>query len=353
MPSFYFEQVLQTGLNGVDQQGITGTILQLAGILLALTVLWGAYEAYSDGGSIRQLALTAVKYLALGLIFANYQSAFRVINSAFNGVADGVYTLSGGADVIQAWENSLSQAWSTDPNWFSALWNWATGGVSAIVAGLITVVGYVLLPFTYTLFTFFYVVYGAILYVVGPLVLALIPVRGLGNLGRSFCANMIVFQCWGLLYAILQALMSALQITDPVKVGASFLQAFVGASQVIVVSLASVMLAVMIAIIPLLANRIVRGDIGSTMVLVVNGMLTAVSMLSALTVFGTSGVARGQLTTEGFPPLQASQGFFRGSDSLASLVGGRSLKAAGALAETRPAKASTVGVAQSGGDAKL
>jgi hypothetical protein len=336
VPSFYFEQVLQSGLNGVDQQGITGAILQLAGVLLVFTALWSAYEAYCNGGSVRQLALTAVKYLVLGFIFINYQNAFRMINFAFNGVADGLYSLSGGADVIQAWQNSLSQAWNTDPNWFSSLWNWATGGISAIVAGLITLIGYVLLPFTYTLFTLLYVVYGAILYVVGPLVLALMPVRGLGNLGRSFCANMIIFQCWGLLYAILQALMSALQMSNPLQISGSFLQAFVGASQVIVVSLVSVMLSVMIAMIPLLASRIVRGDIGSNMLLAVNGVLTAISMLSGLTILGTSGVARGQLPTEGFPPFPSSPGFFRASDGLAT----RSLKSPGVAGETKSANPS-------------
>ena len=133
----------------------------------------------------------------------------------FNGVADGIYNLSGGVDLIKAWGNSLSQAWQTNPDWFSSLWNLVTGGISAIVAGLITLVGYLILPFTYTLFTLFYALYGSILYVVGPFVLALIPSRGLGQLGRTYFVNMMIFQCWGLLYAILQSLMSALQITEP------------------------------------------------------------------------------------------------------------------------------------------
>ena len=116
-----------------------------------------------------------------------------------------------------------------------------TGGVSAIVAGLITLVGYLILPFTYTLFTLFYALYGSILYVVGPFVLALIPSRGLGQLGRTYFVNMMIFQCWGLLYAILQSLMSALQITNPMQFNGSFLQAFVGSSQMIVMSVASVL----------------------------------------------------------------------------------------------------------------
>ena len=132
MPSFYFEQLLQTGLNGIDQQGITAAVLQIAEVILILSLLWSVYEAYSNGGDVRLLGVAAVKYLVLGLVFLNYPSAFRAMNTMFNGVADGVYNLSGGVDVIKAWGNSLSQAWNSNPNWFSSLWNLVTGGASAI-----------------------------------------------------------------------------------------------------------------------------------------------------------------------------------------------------------------------------
>ena len=99
MPSFYFEQLLRTGLNGIDQQGITAAVLQIAGVVLILSLLWSVYEAYSNGGDVRLLGVAAVKYLVLGLVFLNYQSAFRAVNTMFNGVADGIYNLSGGVDV--------------------------------------------------------------------------------------------------------------------------------------------------------------------------------------------------------------------------------------------------------------
>ena len=303
MPSFYFEQLLQNGLNGIDQQGITGAILQIAGVVLVLSLLWGVYEAYSNGGDVRVLGVAAVKYLVLGLVFVNYQSAFRAVNSMFNGVADGIYKLSGGLDAVQSWLNSLSQAWNSNPSWFSSLWNLVTGGASAIVAGLITLVGYLLLPITYTLFTLFYALYGSILYVVGPFVLALMPSRALGQMGRSFFANMMIFQCWGLLYAILQSLMSALQITNPMQFSGSFLQAFVGSSQMIVMSVASVLISIMIALIPFIASRIVRGDIGSTLMTVISGAVTAGAVASGLALSAGEGIARGRmLAPEGAPP---------------------------------------------------
>ncbi|PYY12535.1 MAG: hypothetical protein DMG69_00970 [Acidobacteria bacterium] len=111
MPSFYFEQLLETGLNGIDQQGITAAVLEIAGVILILSLLWAVYEAYTSGGDVRLLGVAAVKYLVLGLVFLNYQSAFRAVNGMFNGVADGIYNLSGGLDVIQHWNNSVSQIW--------------------------------------------------------------------------------------------------------------------------------------------------------------------------------------------------------------------------------------------------
>jgi hypothetical protein len=315
VPSFYFEQLLRTGLNGIDQQGITWAVLQIAGVILILSLLWAVYEAYTQGGDVRSLGLAGVKYLVLGLVFLNYQSAFRAVNGMFDGVADGIYNLSGGVDVIKAWGNTLSQAWQTDPNWFSALWNMVTGGVSAIVAGLITLFGYLLLPVTYTFFTLFYALYGSILYVVGPFVLALMPSRTLGQMGRSFFTNMMIFQCWGVLYAVLQSLLSALQITNPMQFSGSFLQAFVGSSQMIVMSVASVLLSIMIALIPFIASRIVRGDIGSTLMTVISGAVTAGATAAGLATAASEGVTTGRMVAPEAPPPPTGGDGVRGQNS--------------------------------------
>ena len=334
MPSFYFEQLLQTGLNGIDQQGITAAVLQIAGVILILSLLWSVYEAYSNGGDVRLLGVAAVKYLVLGLVFLNYQSAFRAVNGMFNSVADGIYNLSGGLDLIKNWNNSLAQVWQNNPNWFSALWNWVTGGISAVVAGLITLIGYLILPFTYTLFTLFYALYGSILYVVGPFVLALIPSRGLGQLGRTYFVNMMIFQCWGLLYAILQALMSALQITNPMQFNGSWLKAFVGSSQMIVMSVASVLLAIMVALIPFIASRLVRGDVGSTLMTVVSGVMAAGAVASGLAFTGGSGLAAGRAAPSGTPPTPSSGG--SAAVSQGSGVGGQGSGGGAVTGDSRP-----------------
>ena len=304
MASFYFEQLLQTGLNGIDQQGITTAVLRIAGVILILSLLWAVYEAYSAGGDVRALGVAAVKYLVLGLVFLNYQSAFRAVNGMFNGVADGIYNLTGVGDVAQAWMNAASNQWSGNQDWFSAVWNLVTGGAAAVVSAIITLIGYLLLPISYAVFTLFYALYGSILYVVGPFVLALMPSRGLGQVGKTFFVNMMVFQSWGLLYAVLQALMSALQINSAQAFinNTSFLNSFAGASSMILMSLASVLLSIMIALIPFIASRIVRGDVGSTLMTVIGGVMTAGALASGLAFAGGSGLAAGRLAPSGGAP---------------------------------------------------
>src|SRR5262249_37844255 len=151
MPSFYFEQLLQNGLNGIDQQGITGAVLQIAGVILILSLLWAVYEAYTSGGDVRALGVAGVKYLVLGLVFLNYQQAFRSVNGMFNSVADFMYNTSGIGDVIQNWLNSVSAY--IGQQGLSSFWTLVTGAISGLLDVLLILLGLLILPVSYTLFT--------------------------------------------------------------------------------------------------------------------------------------------------------------------------------------------------------
>ena len=73
----------------------------------------------------------------------------------------------------------------------------------------------------------------------------------------------------------------------------------------IVMSVASVLLSIMIALIPFIASRIVRGDIGSTLMTVVSGAVTAGAVASGLAFAGGEGLAAGRMVaSEGPPPRQ-------------------------------------------------
>jgi hypothetical protein len=331
MPSFYFEQVLQTALNGIDQN-VTGPVLQIAEVILILSLLYGVYEAYTNGGDVRALGVAGIKYLVLGLVFLNYQSAFRSVNGMFNSVADFIYNTNGIGDAIQNWLNSVSAYISQQG--LSSFWTLVTGAISGLLDVLLILVGLIILPVSYTLFTLAYVMYGSVLYLVGPFVLALWPSRSLGQLSRTYFVNLMIFQSWGLLYAILQVLITALQMNsvNAVLSGNGVLNAFVGSSQMVLLGAVSVLFSIAIMLIPIIASGLVRGDVGNTVF-----AIAAVASRTARTVLSSSGSS--QASPAGPPPTMSEPGPPTGSGPslLGSSVAGSSMpRNSGVLAESKP-----------------
>jgi hypothetical protein len=344
MPSFYFEQVLQTALNGIDQN-VTGPVLQLAGVILILSLLYAVYEAYSNGGDVRALGVAGIKYLVLGLVFLNYQQAFRSVNGMFNGIADFIYSTNGIGDVIQNWLNSVSAY--VGQQGLSSFWTLVTGAISGLLDVLLILVGMIILPVSYTLFTLAYAMYGSILYLVGPFVLALWPSRSMGQLSRTYFVNLMIFQSWGLLYAILQVLITALQMNsvNAVLGGNGVLNAFVGSSQMILLGAASVLFSIAIALIPFIASRLVRGEVGSTVSAMISG-----AGLYAGTAARTLLAASSQAAPTGPPQAMSDPGSpTTGGPGPAGSprAGGDGNAGGGALAESKPPISPSSGVAVS------
>jgi hypothetical protein len=252
-------------------------------VILILSLLYAVYEAYSNGGDVRALGIAGIKYLVLGMVFLNYQQAFRSVNAMFNSVADFIYNTNGIGDVIQNWLNALSAY--VGQQGLSSFWTLVTGAISGLLDVLLILVGLVILPVSYTLFTLAYALYGSILYLAGPIVLALWPSRAMGQLARTYFVNLMIFQSWGLLYAILQVLITALQMNsiNAVLGGNGVLNAFVGSSQMVLLGAVSILFSIAIALIPFVASRMVRGDVGNTVF-----ALAAVVNRAARMAFGPS-----------------------------------------------------------------
>jgi hypothetical protein len=264
---FYFQQMFMNALNGIDSQNITSGVVGIASTILILSFLYGAYQAFASGGDVRALGIAGIKYLLLGLVFANYGSIFRDINSMFNSVALSITNLASATDMFSNWMTQLQTYWST--NGTQSLWS-IIGGVGASLSGLLdaalVIVAFILMPITYALFALFYSLYGSVLYVTGPFVLALLPANGVGQLARTYLVNMLVFQAWGLLYAIFSALMVVLNVNSVNNVlnSGGVAGFFQNASQDLLLALASILFSICIAFIPFMASRIVKGDVGGT-----------------------------------------------------------------------------------------
>ena len=272
---FYFEQLLRTALQGIDSSNITSAVLGVAGSILLLSFLFSAYLSFAMGGDVRMLAIGGLEYFILGLVFVNYGTVFRDVISMFNSVAHVIYNSVGVGDVFATWLNDLSNYFTT--NGWSSLWGLVNGGTSGLLGAMLIIVAFIIFPLSYTIFTLFYALYGSVLYVVGPFVLALMPARGFGQLAKTYLLNLMVFGAWGLIYAIIQALMSAVNLgsMNAVLNSNGILDSFFGSGQVTLLALASILFSISIALIPFIASRIVRGEVGSTMLVMVGTVVSA------------------------------------------------------------------------------
>jgi hypothetical protein len=224
----------------------------------------------------------------------------------FNCVADFIYNTNGIGDVIQNWLNALSTY--IGQQGFSSFWTLITGAISGLLDVLLILVGLIILPVSYTLFTLAYAMYGSILYLVGPFVLALWPSRFMGQLSRTYFVNLMIFQSWGLLYAILQVLITALQMNSINNVlnGNGVLNAFVGSSQMVLLGAVSILFSIAIVLIPFIASRVIRGEVGGT----VFALVSAAGWYANTTAraFLASSGSSAQPATAGPPPSMSQPG---------------------------------------------
>ena len=289
---FYFQTMFQQVYSGITGSAVLTAVQQIAGAILLLAALFAVYEAYAKGGDARTLALAGVRYLFMGLLISQYPSVFRNVNSAFANLAQAIAP-------TDVWTNFRDQVqgYLSANTGQGAWWNWVVGGVAGTFSLIFQAIAVLVFPISYAIFSFFYCMYGAVLYVVGPLVLALYPALGVGQLARTFMVNLLVWNAWGIIYAIISQLltiMSANSLTS-IFTSQSFGGAFQGASQMLLISLSSILLSIMILLIPFIAKRVVSGDVGSTMLTVVGVAAGAVQAAVA----GWAGMQGGAASAAG------------------------------------------------------
>jgi len=260
---FYFQQLLNTALAGIDGTAIVPTVTSVSVAILLIGFLIGLYQAAFRGGDLQALAVTAVKYLVVAIIVANWASLFRSVNGSFNSVANSIGSSSGAGDIFQSWMGQLQQQFANNPS--LTLTDLITGDAASTITVVLLVVAYLLYALAMIVFCFFYTLFGAVLYVFGPLVLALIPMSGVGQLGKAYAINVMIWNAWGVLYAVFGALITAIHVNQVNDVlGNGFLGFLKGTGDSVMLGLVSIFYALAIALIPFIAKRVIAGDVGST-----------------------------------------------------------------------------------------
>jgi hypothetical protein len=259
MANSSYVDILFTALGGIDGS-VMPIIWFIATSILTVTFLWGVYDAFMRGGDVRSLGITMLKYAAVALVLMNWAAAFRDLVKSFDYMSNYIYGTNGLGDVVSAWTNGLATAWSDNGD--LSMLKLIRGGISALITELGLIVGYIVLPFSLAIFMICFVFWGSILYVLGPLVIATMPSSTLGRFHSRWIENFFVWNCWPLLVNTLWALMTAIHLNNPQGVlgRGDLLGFFQGVEGTILLSLASVIFALLIATIPMTARRILMGE---------------------------------------------------------------------------------------------
>jgi hypothetical protein len=283
---FYFEHLLNSALSGIDGTNIIGTITNIAFAILLIGFLVGLYQAALRGGDLQALAVTAIKYLVVAMIISNWTTVFRDVNGSFTAVAEFVSNSSGAGDMFANWMTQLQQQSTTNPN--LTFWDMITGDLPGTIRVGLLLVAYVIYALAIIIFCFFYTLYGTVLYVTGPLVLTLIPISGIGQLGRTYAINMMIWNAWAILYSVFGALITAIHFNQVNQfLGNGFLGFLQGVPDSTMLGLVSIFYALAIAIVPFIAKGIIAGDVGSTVVALVRASAAAAgAAMAAVSGFG-------------------------------------------------------------------
>jgi hypothetical protein len=307
---FYFEHLLNTALGAIDGTRVIPTITNMAFAILLIGFLVGLYQAALRGGDLQALAVTAIKYLVVAMILSNWTTVFRDVNGSFTAVADFVSNSSGAGDMFMNWMTQLQQQATTNPN--LTFWDMITGDISGTITVGLLLIAYIVYALAIIIFCFFYTLYGTVLYVTGPLVLALIPVSGIGQLGKTYAINLMIWNAWGILYSVFGALITAIHFNQVNNVlGNGFLGFLQGVPDSTMLGLVSIFYALAVAMVPFIAKGIISGDVGSTVMALVRAAATAAGAALA----AVSGFAAGAGAAAA--PAAAGAGAGGGSSSMA------------------------------------
>ncbi|MBZ5489447.1 MAG: hypothetical protein LAO76_00775 [Acidobacteriia bacterium] len=329
---FYFQQLLQQGLNGIDRTAMIPTVVGIGYTILLIGFLIGLYQAAMRGGDVQSLAITGIKYLVIAIILANWSTVFREVNDSFNQVAQFIDNSSGAGDMFLSWFDQLKQQFAN--NGVNSILPSITASFAAITTALMVLLAYIIYAMMVVIFAFFYVLYGCVLYVLGPLVLALLPMAGVGQLAKSYATNLMIWNAWGILYAIFGSLITAIQFNRVDEVmNQGFLQGFFrGSSDATVLGMVSIFYALALGLIPFIAKKLISGDVGATAGSLVKAAATAAGAL----ISAGAGFSAGVGAASEAAPAMASAG------TGASAGAGTSAAASSSAPPPQPSLAQTI-----------
>lgn len=249
---------------------ISGTLLSteqsVAYVLMTICLVLGIYEAYVRGGDVRSLAGTFLKYAVAAFLIGYWSTFFSDLFTGFNQLASAIDGSYGGLDLTQNWTVQLQTLYAN--NGYQKIFTSIAWTPSAMLTLLEITLAYVIYPIAVQIFALIYTFWGSCLFAMGPFVIALAPSSLINSLTKYYALNLGIWNSWSIIYAVFGCLITAIHANDVNAIingnlgsfgfGSATFGALDGGVEMI--GLISIMYAICILLIPIVAAFVLRGQ---------------------------------------------------------------------------------------------
>jgi hypothetical protein len=305
---FEFQTMLTSAVNGISGS-LLGTEQSVSYVLMTICLVLGVYEAYTRGGDLRSLGGTLLKYTVAAFLIGNWTAFFSDLYSGFNQLASAVDNSYGAVDLAKDWTSQLQYLFQS--NGYDAMFKAIPWTPPALLTLVEIALAYIIYPIAVQIFALIYTFWGTCLFAMGPFVIALAPSSLVNSLTKYYALNLGVWNAWTIIYAVFGCMITAIHANDVNAIlngdlGSFGLGPTMGATGPLdggieTIGLISIMYAICILLIPMVAAFILRGQFSA----VGAGISLAVSRI-------TQGATRGAELGAAAGPAGAIAGGFVG-----------------------------------------
>jgi hypothetical protein len=299
---YFWASAFQSAFNGINSSNLIGVLSGVAYGVLLLSFLWGVYESFLRGGDVRGVVVSLLKYGVTTLVIRNWSQVFQDGVNGFGSIASAIIQNSVKQDLTSSWTQQLQTYYSTQSssgmaNGLDALSHIDGALGTALINLLLTVVAVAIWPLCVEVFALVYSLWGCVLYCIGPLVLALMPSTGFSRIAKGYIQNLIIWNMWVVLIAILWAMLWAMNLTsiDTLLNTDGILGYLQGINATLLVSISTLLLSLCTLLIPFVARHVLHGEFGAVgMAAVYLGQRAAYALAGLFS--GGAGAAAGAST---------------------------------------------------------
>lgn len=267
----FFQSLWSSDYSAVAQYvGSGGAVSSAAYGILSVLLLYGVYETFMQGGSMRELIVMMGKIAVCAFLITNWTTFFTDITT------NGAFQLANAIAGTDFYSTLWTKLTTLITNNFSAtnpldLLKDVTLLLEAAMVLIAVVVYWVAYYILMALFTLF----GLCLYMIGPLLVSMIPSSLVGSFGKGYIKGLLQWLSWPIIYVVLGQLITGLENYNPpqtsslASAGTTSLTLFTTSAMILCISCALIL-------IPFIANSLIQGSF--------NGVASAVGSLAGTAV---------------------------------------------------------------------